>query len=166
MLVQGNYENLKQALGKKLVPQEHIELHKAEFHERRRDREEKLADIAGSIRRLAKKAYPEKVEELQDNLAKDQFISAFEDREIQMIIHESGLKTLNDAVSCALQLEAMFKAESRRTKGRQVLGVQQPSPQQSSKLLELLKQNKSAFEQMLQLVQKQHGPASRNRKLT
>ena len=38
------------------------------------------------------------------------FINALEDREIRMKIRESGPKTLDEAVSCALQIEAMYEA--------------------------------------------------------
>ena len=69
---------------------------------------------------MARKAYPEAAEELQDSLAKDQFIDALEDREIRLKLRESGPKTLDEAVSRALQIEAMYEAESRRGKGRSV----------------------------------------------
>ena len=154
-VVRGNYDDFKKALREKFVPQERIELHKAEFRVRRRERDEKLPDLAGSLRRLVKKAYPEAVESLQDSLAKDQFIDALEDREIRMKVRESGPKALDEAVSRALQLEAMLEAESRRSKGRQVRVVQEPSLEQNSDLVELLRQNRAAMEQMVQLVQRQ-----------
>ena len=90
---------LKRALCEKFVPKERIELHKAEFRARRRQRDEKLPDLASSLRRLVGKAYPEAIPDLQDSLAKDQFIDALEDREIRMKIRESGPKTLDEAVS-------------------------------------------------------------------
>ena len=51
--------------------------------------------------------------DLQDSLAKDQFIDALEDREIRMKIRESGPKMLDEAVSRALQIEAMYEVELR-----------------------------------------------------
>ncbi|CAH3157892.1 unnamed protein product, partial [Porites lobata] len=125
--VRGDYTGLKRALREKFVPKERIELHKAEFRARRRERDEKLPDLASSLRRLVGKAYPEAIPDLQDSLAKDQFIDALEDREIRMKIRESGPKTLDEAVSRALQIEAMYEAESRRTKGRSVRVIQEPA---------------------------------------
>ena len=116
--VRENYVTLKEALREKFVPKERVELHKAEFRARHREREEKLPDLASSLRRLVSRAYPEAVPDLQDSLAKDQFIDALEDREIRMKLRESGPKTLDEAVSRALQIEAMY--ESRRGKGRSV----------------------------------------------
>ena len=60
------------------------------------ERDEKLPDLASSLRRLISRAYPEAVPDLQDSLAKDQFIDALEDREIRMKLRESGLKTLSE----------------------------------------------------------------------
>ena len=56
----------KESLCKKFVPQEWVELHKAEFHARRCERNMKLPDLASSLRRLISQAYPEAV------LTKDQ----------------------------------------------------------------------------------------------
>ena len=153
--VRGDYTNLKRALREKFVPKERIELHKAEFHARRREHDEKLPDLASSLRRLVGNAYPKAVADLQDSLAKDQFIDALEDREIRMKIRESGPKMLDEAVSHALQIKLMYEAESRCTKSRSVRVVQEPSQEEENDLVGLLKQNTAAMNQMVQLVQKQ-----------
>ena len=79
----------------RFVPKEQIELHKAEFRVKRRKQDKKLPDLASSLRRLISKVYPKAAADLQDSLAKDQFINALGDREIRMKIHESGPKTFN-----------------------------------------------------------------------
>lgn len=152
--VRENYATLKEALREKFVPKERVELHKAEFRARHRERDEKLPDLASSLRRLVSRAYPEAVPDLQDSLAKDQFIDALEDREIRIKLRESGPKTL-DEVSRALQIEAMYEAESRRSKGRSVRVVQEPSRSENSELVELLKQNTAAMNQIVNFVQQQ-----------
>ena len=98
--------------------------------------------------------YPEAAEELQDSLAKDQFIDALEDREIRLKLRESDAKTLDEAVSCALQIEAMYEAESRRGKGRSVRPIQEPS-EEKNELLKLIKQNTAAMNQMIAVAQQQ-----------
>ena len=107
-------------LCEKFVPKEWVELHKAEFRARHREPDEKLPDLASSLRRLVSRAYPDAVPALQDSLAKDQFIDALKDREIRIKLRECGPKTLDEAVSRTLQIEAIYEAESRRTKGRLV----------------------------------------------
>ena len=152
--MQENYTTLKMALRGKFVPKEWVELHKAEFRARHRERDEKLPDLASSLRRFVSRAYLEAVPDLQDSLAKDQFIDALEDREMRMKLRESGPKTLHEAVSRALQIEAMYEAESR-CKGRSVRVVQQSSKSENSELLELIKQNTAAMNQMVNFVQQQ-----------
>ena len=96
--VRVKYGNFKAALCERFVPKERRELHKAEFRARSREREERLPDLASSLRRLVGKGYLEVFTDLQDSLAKDQFIDALEDREIQMKIRESTPKTLDEAI--------------------------------------------------------------------
>ena len=140
----GEIMRRSEALREKFVPKEQIELHKAEFRARHRDRDEKLPDLASSLRRLVSRAYPAAVPDLQDSLAKDQFIDAAEDREIRMKLRESGPKTLDEAVSRALHIEAMYEAELRRGKGRSVGVLQELSKGENSELLELTKQHSAA----------------------
>ena len=101
------------------------------------------------MRRLVSKAYPEVAADLQDSLAKDQFIDALGDQEIRIKMRESGPKTLDEAVSRALQIEAMYEAESRHSGGRSVRLVQEPSSDENSELVELLKWNTDAINQMV-----------------
>lgn len=150
--VHADYDDLKAALWFKFVPQEWIKLHKAKFGARQQEKHEKLSDLSSSLQRLARKAYPEAAEELQGSLAKDQFIDALEDREIRLKLRESGANTLNEAVSRTLQIEAMCEAELRRGKGWSVRLVQEPRPEEKNELLELIKQNTAAMNQMVAVV--------------
>ena len=59
-----------------------------------------------------------------------------------MKIWESGPNMHDGAISCALQMEAIYKAKSRRSKGWQVRVIQEPSAEQKDEIIELLKQNK------------------------
>ena len=70
-----------------------------------------------------------------------------------MKIRESGPKTLDEAASRALQIESMYEAESRRTKGRSVRVIQEPTQDERSVFTELLKQNTAAINQMVHFVQ-------------
>ena len=81
-----------------------------------------------------------------------------------MKIRESGPKTLDEAVSCALQIEAMYEAESQCTKSQSVRVFQEPPQEEKNDLVELLKQNTAAMNQMVQLVQskQQQRPSTSN----
>ena len=82
-----------------------------------------------------------------------------EDREIRIKLGESGPKTLDEAVSRPFQIEAMYEAESRRSKGRSVRVIQEPSRSENSELVELLKQKKKAMNQIVNFVQQQQVPS-------
>ena len=101
---------------------------------------------------MVRKAYPEATDGLQDSLVKDQFIDALEDREMRLKLQESGPKMLDEAVSRVLQIEAMYEAKSRRNKGRSVRVVQEPPPEDKNELMELIKQNTAAMNQIVAVV--------------
>ena len=147
----GEICDTERGIAQKNLQKVRVKLHKAEF----RERDEKLPDLTSSLRRLASRAYPEAVPHLQDSLAKDQFIDALEDREIRIKLRESAPKTLDEAVRRALQIEAMYEAESRRSKGRSVWVVQELLRSENSELVELLKQNTAAMNQIVNFVQQQ-----------
>ena len=151
----GELCDIERGIAQKILQKERVKLHKAEFRARRRERDKKLPDLSSSLRRLASQAYPEAVPHLQDSLAKDQFIDALEDREIRIKLRESGPKTLDEAVHRALQIEAMYEAESRRSKGRSVWVVQELLRSENSELIELLKQNTAAMNQIVNFAQQQ-----------
>ena len=72
-----------------------------------------------------------------------------------MKLQESGPKMLDVTVSRALQIEAMYQAELHRGKGRSVRVIQELLKSKSSELLELIKQNTAAMNQMVNFVQQQ-----------
>ena len=101
---------------------------------------------------MVRKAYPAAADELQDSLTKNQFIDALEDRDLQIKIRESRSKTVPEAVSRALELEAVFEAKSRRSKSSSVRAVQEPPQDKKDELVRLLRQNKAAMEQRVDAV--------------
>lgn len=91
----------------------------------------KRREALGSVKffmEVGQKSVPEAAKELQDSLAKDQFIDALVDREIRLKLRESGGKMLDEVVSHALQIEAMCEAELRCGKGWSVRLLQEPPP--------------------------------------
>ena len=59
------------------------------------------------------------------------------------------MQTLDEAVSRELQIEAMCEAEPRLGKGRSVRLIQEPPPEEKNELLERIKQNTAAMNQMV-----------------
>lgn len=65
----------------------------------------------------------------------------------------------DEAVSRTLQIEAMYEAESRCSKGWLVRVLQEPPEGESSKLIELLRQNTAVMNRMVNFVQQQQLPS-------
>lgn len=154
--VRASYEDYKTALAQAFMPKERIDLYKAEFRARRRQTNERLSELAGAIRKLGRLAYPTAGADIIDQLAKDQFIDALDGRETRLKVRETNPATLDDAVSRALQLEAMDEAESQRSRpSRHVRAVESSTggdDATSDRLTELLEKNMVAMEKMVNLV--------------
>ena len=65
--------------------------------------------------RLARNAYPGAPLEIQDSLARDQFLDALNDANLRWQIFKAHPKTLDEALEIAVESEAFNKAESQRS---------------------------------------------------
>ena len=74
---------------------------------------ETLSELGQGIRRLTNLAYPTAPGEVRETLAKDQFIDALIDSDIRIRIKQSRPANLNEAISCAVELEAYNRVEKR-----------------------------------------------------
>ena len=155
--VRSNYENYKTALAQAFLPKERVDLYKAEFRTRRREPGESLSELAGTLRKLGRLAYPTAGEDVIDQLAKDQFIDALDDRETRLKVREGIPATLDAAVSRALQIEAMEEAETRRSRpSRHVRAVEGAAGEDDvtsgQMVAQLLEKNMVAMEKIVNLV--------------
>ena len=76
---------------------------------------ETLPELAQNLRRLAKNAYPGAPLDIQDSLAKDQFLDALNDANLRWQIFQARPKTLDEALEIAVESEAFKIAESQRS---------------------------------------------------
>ena len=114
------------ALTDKFVPTEWRKLFKSELQTHRRASNEKLVDLSSAIAKLARKAFPGAPSDLVNQLAKDRFVEALCNRELRIKIHKGLPKTLDEAVSRAIQLESIYEAESGKTISTKPIHVVQP----------------------------------------
>lgn len=94
------------------------EVYRAELQSRMRYRNETLPELAQSIKKLTRRAYPGTSAIVRDTLALDFFIDAIPESEIRLRLREVGPKTINEAETIAVRLEALRVAD--RQKGRAV----------------------------------------------
>lgn len=83
------------------------------MREKRKKDTETLPEFGHSIRRLTNLAYPSAPFDVRETLAKEQF-----DSDIRIRIKQSHPKTLIEAVSLAVELEAYIKSDRRSQETR------------------------------------------------
>ena len=115
-----DYDALVAALNCRFGSQNQSELYRAQLKNRARQKDEGLPQLAQSIKRLAKMAYPNASFELRDTLARDHFIDALVDSDIRWGVYQSRPLSLDDAVKTAMEYEAFRLAESQRSSKKSV----------------------------------------------
>ena len=103
-------------------------MHRAQLRCRTRKREETLPELAQALRRLTRQACAKAPTSLQDTLAKDHFINAFPESEVRWRIHQARPKSLRNALTTALEIEAFYVADRHRTR-IQARAIFPPSPE-------------------------------------
>ena len=107
------YNNMKTALTKRFDPESKRELYLAEMQARMRRTGEGWADYADELRSLADKAYPDLQVEAREQIALTHFLSQLTNQQISFSVKQSRPKTVDDAVSATLQMEAYLKTNNR-----------------------------------------------------
>lgn len=115
---QRDYDQLVSALNKRYGSAERAELFRARLQARVRGRDESLPELAQAIKKLTRQSYPSAPSSLTSVLALEHFIDAIPDGDIRMKLRESSPKSINEAETLAVRLEALRMSE--RQKGRLV----------------------------------------------
>ena len=84
---------------------------RAKFKTRVKRRDESYPELVSDLERLVKLAYPGAEAELQDTLAKDQFIDAIPDEETRIKVRQGRPKNIQGALEIALELESYRLAD-------------------------------------------------------
>lgn len=103
-----SFESLAKALSNRFGTTHQSELARAKFKTRVKKRDESYPELVSDLERLVKLAYPNAEAELQDTLAKDQFVDAIVDEEIRMKVRQGRPKNVQCALEVALELESSF----------------------------------------------------------
>lgn len=113
---------------------ERSEMFRARLQTKTRGKDETLSELAQSIRKLTRQAYPTADSSLTNILALDHFIDSIPDSDIRLRIRELRPKNINEAETHAVRLEAHRLADKQRGKSlhvtqRSVYQTQTQSPQ-------------------------------------
>ena len=111
-----NYEVLVKALDSRFGAGNQTEMHRATLRSRCRQKEESLPELAQAIRRLTRLAFPDVPPNLRDTMARDHFVDALSDPDVRWKVQQSRPKTLDEALTIAVELEAFVSADRQRAR--------------------------------------------------
>ena len=97
------------------------ELYRTEFRARTKRDDERPLNFAMALRTLAFRTFPKMAPAQRDLLSRDHFIDGLTEDDLRIRVRHAKLKSLDDAVKAALELESINRSEAkRRTKQRAV----------------------------------------------
>jgi hypothetical protein len=129
---QRDYLALIKALTTRFEPTNYAEVYRAELKSRRREKDESLCVLSQDIKRLIRKAYAEDPRSTREKLAKEVFIDALDDLDMEWAIQKKAPDNINDALQFAMEFEAFRKARRHRQNDRRGLRMQSGDVQSSS----------------------------------
>lgn len=123
-----DFSALIEALESRFGSKHQSEMYRAQLRCRTKKREQTLPELSQVIQRLARQAYPNASSNLQDTLARGHFIlSALPESEVRRRNYQAWSKSLREALTAALEIEAFYVADRHRARG-QCFHHLQPTP--------------------------------------
>ena len=114
-----NYSTLVSALLARFEPGNQTQLYKAQLRGRVRKNNESLPDLAHDIKRLVRKAYPELPNEMRDVIAKDVFLEALNNKEMELIVFQSQIGSAFglhlDSSLCGMQISCLVDTGANKS---------------------------------------------------
>ena len=107
-----DFSKLKLALSRKFGSEYKAEMYRAKLQSRYRLKSETISELATSIMKLTRQAYPKAQLSLLDTLAVDYFIDALDDPDIRLRLRQSQPESITQAETLAIRLET-FKAADK-----------------------------------------------------
>jgi hypothetical protein len=110
-----SYSKLVKALQDRFSPLNQTELYRTQLRERKQRASEGLPKLGQDIRRLVNLAYPTAPDDVRGILASEQFLDGLHNSEMRIKIKQTRPACLNWTIQRAVESEAYYKAEKRRT---------------------------------------------------
>ena len=146
------YPSLVEALKARFEPDNQIQLHRAKLKSRIRKENEPLPQLAQDIRRLVRDANPGVPLDIRETMAKDSFLDALNDKELELSVFQSQPRNLQDALRIALEIEAFYRSRERKVPLRLVKHDMESSPP-ANELIESLQAKIAKLEEELKATQ-------------
>ena len=111
-----DYDTLVQKFTVRYGSQHRVEVYQAQLKSKVKAKTESIVELAQSIRKLSRQAYPNASLEMIEVLALDHFIYSLVDTDIRLRIRKVGPKSLSEAENMAVRLEAHRIADQQRSR--------------------------------------------------
>ena len=109
-----DYDKLKLALARKFGSEYKSEMYRAQLQCRFRKQNETISELATSITKLTRQAYPKANTSLLDTLAVDYFIDALDDSDVRLRLRQTQPENITQAETLAIRLETCKSADRAR----------------------------------------------------
>ena len=106
------YESVAEALRRRFGHHHQAEVYRAHLKRRTRERGETLSQLAQDVEALVRRSYPAAAEEMVAVLARDFFVDALQDQQLQIYVKQAHPGDLQVALARALEFEAFLKTTS------------------------------------------------------
>ena len=111
-----DFDMLVEKLKARFGSENKAEVFRTQLKTRIRNKGETIPELAQSIRKMTRLAYPTGSQDVVEALALDAFIDALTDSEVRLRFRETGAKTLSEAEKMAVRMEAHRLADKQRNK--------------------------------------------------
>lgn len=132
------------------------EVFRSELQTRTKRRDESLPELAQSIKKLTRKAYPSASSNVIETLALDYFIDAIPFREVRIRLREVNPKTLSEAEKIAVRLDAVHVSDKNRNRNVNVKAIDTEDNKDSKVLDRLEKLDKKLENVSTEVKSMQH----------
>ena len=110
---QASFTSLSEALQRRFGHSHQAEVYRAQLKKRARQKGETLSQLAQDVEALVRRAYPAAGEDMTTVLARDAFVDALQDHQLQIYVKQAHPGDLQVALARAMEFEAFLKTSSR-----------------------------------------------------
>ena len=111
-----DFTSLVVALNNRFGSENKAEYFRSKLQIKVRSPNESLMELAQSVKKMTRKAYPKATSDVINILALDHFIDAIPDTDLRIRLREVGPKNINEAENVAVRLETLRLADKQRGK--------------------------------------------------
>ncbi|XP_045124135.1 uncharacterized protein LOC123512044 [Portunus trituberculatus] len=107
-----SFPDIAEALRRRFGHRHQAEVYRAQLKKRTRQRGETLSQLAHDVEALVRRAYPIAIEEMVTVLARDAFLDALVDHQLQIYVRQAHPADMQVALARAMEFEAFMQTAS------------------------------------------------------